>query len=92
MWFSPLGEDWEGFYPASLGGIWVPVMTCSLYSCSSLPTRILQDNSFSYLSHRLLIFLLILFYSKEDVRATEKDKVVGWCLLEILGGNSFACL
>jgi len=60
---------------APLGGSRVLIRTCPLCSYSSLSARSLQDNSFSQIINLSVISFL---YSKEDVRATEKDKVVGW--------------
>ena len=62
---------------APLGGSRVLIRTCRLCSYSSLSARSLQDNSFSQIINLSVISFL---YSKEDVRATEKDKVVGWFL------------
>lgn len=62
---------------APLGGSRVLIRTCPLCSYSYLSARSLQDNSFSQIINLSVISFL---YSKEDVRATEKDKVVGWFL------------
>lgn len=61
--------------PAPLGGSRVRIRTCSLCSYSSFSARSLPDNSFSQIINLSVTSFL---YSKEDVRATEKDKVVGW--------------
>uniref|UniRef100_A0A8C2PKG0 Exosome complex component CSL4 C-terminal domain-containing protein n=1 Tax=Capra hircus TaxID=9925 RepID=A0A8C2PKG0_CAPHI len=58
--------------PAPLGGSRVPIRPCSLCSYSSFSARSLPDNSFSQIINLSVTSFL---YSKEDVRATEKDKV-----------------
>ena len=73
--FSPWVQDREYFSTCSSEWQRVSIRTCSLCCYSSLSARSLQDNSFSQIIN---LSVTSFPYSKEDVRATEKDKVVGW--------------
>lgn len=63
-------------HPAPLRDSWIPIIACSLYSCSSLSAGQLQDNSFSQIINFSVHFFCSFFIARKMSELLKKTRLL----------------